>query len=34
MRYEIQVLGYILNRGTTLPQNIDFRGINFNEIEF
>ena len=28
------LLGYILNRGTTLPQNIDFRGINFNEIEF
>ena len=28
------ILGYILNRGTTLPQNIDFRGMNFNEIEF
>jgi len=27
-------LGYILNRGTTLPRNIDFRGMNFNEIEF
>ena len=34
MIFNIQILGYILNRGTTLPQNIDFRGINFNEIEF
>ena len=27
-------LGYILNRGTTLPPNIEFRGMNFNKIEF
>ena len=27
-------LGSRLNRGTTLHQNVDFRGLNFNEIEF